>query len=890
MNENVERIRKSVNWGGRVKRLNLLVVMALVLSLVMPLAAPLAQSSARVQPLLLELAARQPDQVVSVIVQKAVKDDRVEQAVGALGAKVTKDLRIINAFAAEMKAKDVPQLAKAAGVHWISLDAPTRSTTISSVDIRISSSSDDAEEDGSDATSVQGPGYMWLDSSDLEMVKDTHEDGSYMGRQKVGLRFNGISIPKGATITTAYLRFRAIAPDTFNSNTDTANLTIQGEAADSATTFSTALNNISGRPRTTAAVQWLPAAWTAGTVYDSPSLTTIVQEVVNRTDWASGNSLAFVIRCTDGVPATDCGSRSADSWDGNATTAPLLHIEWDNGAAPPPPPPNPVFTSWATLTGTVTAMGFTNSAAIFDSALGPNGTFGNANNKKGAFGGFVTEVTPGNAMTKVEVVLHSYVSALPDKDPRYSICVSGSCYGNIKLDRNAFGTHVGVANAGLVYLDVTSIRTWRWSDFDNNLEVLIDHGDINKQYYLYYDAVGLQVTSAPGADTTGDTGGDASTPTTVVTNQLANVYNKVIRSADLWNTASKLQGKGVTVAVVDSGVIKTKDLGKRVRSNANFNPAYHDAADRFGHGTFVAGVIAGSGSQSGNKYTGVAPRAEVLNVRVSNDQGMSTESDVVSALQWVLDNKAKYNIRVVNLSLNSSVAQSYHTSPLDAACEILWFNGIVVVVAAGNNGTATLYPPANDPFVITVGATDDKATLSTTDDVVATFSAYGTTESGFAKPDLVAPGKNIIGLLPENDKLNMSAARIANRIDKTYFKMSGTSVSAPMVSGAVALLLQDEPNLTPDQVKYRLKATANKTWPGYSATTSGAGYLDIYAAVNGTTTQSANTGITASQLLWTGSNPVNWGSVQWGSVQWGSVQWGSVQWGSVQWGSDYWGP
>jgi hypothetical protein len=107
--------------------------------------------------------------------------------------------------------------------------------------------------------------------------------------------------------------------------------------------------------------------------------------------------------------------------------------------------------------------------------------------------------------------------------------------------------------------------------------------------------------------------------------------------------------------------------------------------------------------------------------------------------------------------------------------------------------------------------------------------------------------------------------------------------------------LQDEPTLTPDQVKYRLMATANNNWPSYNATTAGAGYLDVYAAVNGTTTQTANTGLTASQLLWTGSDPVNWGSVQWGSVQWGSVQWGSVQWGSVQWGSvewgsDYWGP
>jgi serine protease AprX len=403
------------------------------------------------------------------------------------------------------------------------------------------------------------------------------------------------------------------------------------------------------------------------------------------------------------------------------------------------------------------------------------------------------------------------------------------------------------------------------------------------------------VTSSAGTDSTGDSGGDASALTALNNSTQVNFYNQVIRASDLWNTASKLQGKGVTIAVVDSGIYKIKDLGKRVRANANFNAAYHDAADRYGHGTFVAGIVAGSGSQSGNKYMGVAPRADILNVRVSDDNGMSTESDVVNALQWVLDNKARYNIRVVNLSLNSSVAQPYHTSPLCAAVEILWFNGIVVVAAAGNNGTATLFPPANDPFVITVGATDDKGTLTASDDAVATFSAYGIAESGFAKPDLVAPGRNIIGLLPENDKLNMSAARIANRIDKTYFKMSGTSVSAPMVSGAVALLLQDEPNLTPDQVKFRLMATANKNWPGYNAATAGAGYLDIYAAVYGTTTQSANNDIVASQLLWTGDDPVTWGSVNWNSVNWNSVNWNSVNWNSVNWNSvnwnsDYWEP
>ena len=158
----------------------------------------------------------------------------------------------------------------------------------------------------------------------------------------------------------------------------------------------------------------------------------------------------------------------------------------------------------------------------------------------------------------------------------------------------------------------------------------------------------------------------------------------------------------------------------------------------------------------------------------------------------------------------------------------------------------------------------------------------------------MAPGKNIIGVLPENDKLIMSVTHASNRMDSTYFRMSGTSVSAPMVSGAVALLLQDEPNLTPDQVKHRLKATANKTWPGYNAATAGAGYLDIYAAVNASTTESANTGVAASQLLWTGSSPltwgsVNWNSVNWNSVNWNSVNWNSVNWNSVNWNSDYWG-
>jgi serine protease AprX len=181
---------------------------------------------------------------------------------------------------------------------------------------------------------------------------------------------------------------------------------------------------------------------------------------------------------------------------------------------------------------------------------------------------------------------------------------------------------------------------------------------------------------------------------------------------------------------------------------------------------------------------------------------------------------------------------------------------------------------------------------------MASFSVYGTTEDEFAKPDLVAPGRNILSLLASTDA-HVYTDHSANRVDTYMFRMSGTSMSAPMVSGAAALLLQNEPALNPDQVKYRLTATANKAWNGYSATTAGAGYLDIYAAVEATTTDSANTNIQASQLLSTGSEPitwdsvgwnsVGWNSVGWNSVGWNSVGWNSVGWNSVGWNSDYWG-
>ncbi|MFH0915433.1 MAG: S8 family peptidase [bacterium] len=344
---------------------------------------------------------------------------------------------------------------------------------------------------------------------------------------------------------------------------------------------------------------------------------------------------------------------------------------------------------------------------------------------------------------------------------------------------------------------------------------------------------------------------------------------------------SGLTGNGIGVAVIDSGITDHPDFGSlkqaSVAKSVSFNQGAANTRDPFGHGTHVAGIIAGNGSASDGLYTGVAPGVVVFNLKIADDQGLASESDVIAALQWVYDNKARYNIRVVNLSINSSSNQSYHQSQLDAACEILWFNGVVVVTSAGNKGPAGGYntvraAPANDPFVITVGASDEKGDGLRSNDVLAPFSAFGLTLEGFNKPDVLAPGTSIISTLSFNSSW---ADDYPDRvlINGKYFRLSGTSMSAPMVAGVVALLLEDEPNLTPDQVKYRLLATATPLG-GDNVTRA---YVDAFAAINGTTTQSANTGIPVSNLLTTGDNPVN-SSVMWNSVMWNSVMWNSVNW------------
>ncbi len=361
---------------------------------------------------------------------------------------------------------------------------------------------------------------------------------------------------------------------------------------------------------------------------------------------------------------------------------------------------------------------------------------------------------------------------------------------------------------------------------------------------------------------------------------LTSAYIKTIGADQVWNRSTPIRGRGISVAVIDSGVNPQQDLYLRNTGTSRliaaiaFNDGYNKTPfDAYGHGTHVAGIIGGNGGKSQGLYVGVAPEVNIINIKVSDDlnQGVASTSSVVSGLQWVYDNHVAYNIRVVNISLTDSVADSYHQNALNAAVELLWFNGIVVVTAAGNRSDGVIASPANDPFVITVGATDDRGTPSITDDQMAPWSAFGTTTDGFAKPDLVAPGVNIVSL---SAYASLNAAYPQNVVNLpgggVMFRMSGTSMAAPMVAGAAALLLQDEPNLTPDQVKYRLKAMATHFG---TVNQAGAGYLNIPAAIDGTSSQSANVGIQISSLLQDGSNPITWNSTSWSTAKWSTAKW-----------------
>jgi serine protease AprX len=300
--------------------------------------------------------------------------------------------------------------------------------------------------------------------------------------------------------------------------------------------------------------------------------------------------------------------------------------------------------------------------------------------------------------------------------------------------------------------------------------------------------------------------------------------------------ARGFDGHGVGVALVDTGVAPVKGLtsgnvvnGPDLSFESQSDNRY---LDTFGHGTHMAGIIVGNDPRtllSSDRFQGIAPGARLTSLKVASADGAVDVSQVVAAIDWVVQHRnddPRNPIRVLNLSYGTDGAQDYRLDPLTHAVENAWRAGIVVVVAGGNSGTdrPNLNNPAYDPYVLAVGASDTRGTVSASDDLVPEFSSRG---SSARRVDLVAPGRSIASLRDPGGYLD--SAYPSARVGTRYFKGSGSSQAAAVVSGAVALLLDSRPDLTPDQVKALLRSSA-EDMPYADAAGRGDGELDVYRA------------------------------------------------------------
>lgn len=401
---------------------------------------------------------------------------------------------------------------------------------------------------------------------------------------------------------------------------------------------------------------------------------------------------------------------------------------------------------------------------------------------------------------------------------------------------------------------------------------------------------------------------------------------------DTWRTADderqKITGKGVGVALIDTGVAPVSGLdfpGKVVNGpdlsyeSQSPNTRYLDG---YGHGTHMAAIIAGrdpklvTGSVSNAKsFVGIAPDATIVNVKVGAADGGSDVSQIIAAIDWVVQHRddRNLNIRVLNLSYGTGSRQPYTTDPLAHAVENAWRHGIVVVVAAGNDGASdpTLTMPAADPFVVAVGAVDHRGSDSQADDTVADFSNPGTASR---RPDLLAPGKSLVSLRVPGSYADRGHPEglVTGDDSGRLFRGSGTSQAAAVVSGSAALLLPSRPELTPDQVKRLLTGTARPLTSGPNPG-QGAGVIDVERALKAPTPPSStarqawapSTGTGSLELARAGNHVVDpdngvaltdevdalgadWDAHRWAAASARGAAWSGGIWNGRRWAGDDW--
>jgi len=382
------------------------------------------------------------------------------------------------------------------------------------------------------------------------------------------------------------------------------------------------------------------------------------------------------------------------------------------------------------------------------------------------------------------------------------------------------------------------------------------------------------------------------------------------------------------VAVLDTGIDNLPDFSGRLAGGVDLTNGNNPYQDSYGHGTFVAGLIAGNGASSNGQYSGEAPGAKLVSIKVAGAGGTTHLGTLISGLQWAVDHQSSYGIKILNISLGFKPSQSTVNNPLDQAVEAVWNSGIAVVASAGNAGpfNGTILSPGDDPLVITAGALDDMATASITDDEMNDFSSVGpTSPDGWVKPDLVTSGRSVVSVAAPGSTIynNYPSARVGS----TNFVGSGTSFSAAITSGAAALVLAGNPGLTPNQIKARLLGNTNPG-PVGNPFADGHGALNAYAAatsgpmnfnqsagslapISGGTTVSLSptrpvdtwntnlwSGTSWNQLpssgwawngwAWSGDDWNGWTSRAWNNWAWNGAAWNGADWSSRAWNDYAW--
>jgi hypothetical protein len=408
-------------------------------------------------------------------------------------------------------------------------------------------------------------------------------------------------------------------------------------------------------------------------------------------------------------------------------------------------------------------------------------------------------------------------------------------------------------------------------------------------------------------------------------------------------------GGGIDVAVIDSGVVPVNGLrtANKVVHGPDLSFESQDQElrhqDTYGHGTHMSGIIAGRDDrmpgtleEARSTFVGVAPGARIVSVKVADASGATDVTQVLAAIDWVIANRRAggLNIRVLNLSFGTDSVQDYRLDPLSYAAEVAWRHGIVVVAAAGNRGTGSgrLTDPAYNPFVLAVGAADGHGTHDVNDDTIPAFSSHG---DGVRNPDLVAPGTSVVSLRSPGSRLDTEHPE--GRVAERFFRGSGTSQAAAVVSGAIALLLEARPNLTPDQVKLLVMSSIRRL-PAADPKAQGTGMIDLKliqrfptptvvasrqlftpatglgsldaargsvdlvdgtdgtvlageydifgtAWTPGTWTVASAAGTAFTNGTWNGTR---WAGTAWSGTRWAGTTWAGTRWAGTRWAGDDW--